>query len=287
VSLNNRELAVLVWSGILLLWVLSRRSVRPAIWNLIKSIFQPLIIGTLLGLAVWVAACVWVADQFGVWEVRLINETVLWFLATGLVLWFSLPRVAEEDRFVRKAVQRVVAFGLLGEIFINLVVLPIWIEIFLVPFITILVALEAFVDGQADYAQAQKLLEWVSALIGLALFAYVVISLITDPSQVEPAYIARLIALPIWLTLVALPLIFLIGMWFTYQGVFHMIGYWAEDKRAARRAKLLLLRHLNVRPRRVGSFDGLWQRRLSRASTDEERQAVIEEFLAAQSPSIA
>jgi hypothetical protein len=287
VVLNNREMALLVWSGIVLVWMLSRRSARPAIWNLIKSIFQPLIIGTLLALALWVGGCVWVADQFGVWESRLINETVLWFLATGLVLWLSLPRVAEEDRFFRNAVQRVVALGLLGEVFINLVVLPIWLELFLVPFITILVALEAFVDGQPEYAQAQKLLGWISALIGLTLFAYVVLALATDPSQIEPAYIARLVALPIWLTLFALPLIFLIGIWFAYQGVFHMIGYWSEDKQGARRATLLLLWHLNVRLRRIGSFEGLWQRRLSRAGTDDERRVVIKEFLAAQSPSVA
>lgn len=282
-SLNGREMAVLVWSGIVLLWMLTRPTMRPPMWNLVKSIFQPLIIGTLVGLAAWVASCAWAAEQFGIWETRLVNETVLWFLATGLVLWFSLPRVTEEDRFFRKAVQRVIAFGLLGEVFINLVVLPFGIELFLVPLITVVIALEAFVSGQPEYAQAQKLLEWTSALIGLALFTYVVISLISDPSQIEPAYLARLIALPIWLTLFTLPLIFFIGMWFAYQGVFHMIGFWAEDKRGTRRAKLLLLRHLGVRPRRIGSFNGLWQRRLSRADTDEERRAVIDEFLAAQS----
>jgi hypothetical protein len=98
---------------------------------------------------------------------------------------------------------------------------------------------------------------------------------------------ARLIALPVWMTLLALPPIFIIGMWFAYQGVFHMIGFWSEDKRTVRRAKLLLLRHLGVRPRRIGRFDGLWQRRLTRATTDEERRAVIDQFLAAQSPSVA
>jgi hypothetical protein len=172
-SVNGREMAVLVWSGIALLWVLSRPTMRSPVWNLVKSVFQPLIIGTLLGLAAWVAGCAWVAEQFGVWETQLINETVWWFLATGLVLWFSLPRVTEEDRFFRKAVQRVVALGLLGEVFINLVVLPFGIELFLVPFITILVTLEAFVSGQPEYAQAQKPIEWVSALIGLGLFTYV------------------------------------------------------------------------------------------------------------------
>jgi hypothetical protein len=284
VAVNNREIAMLIWSGIVLIAILSRRDTRPPIWNLVKAITQPLIIGTLLALAVWVAGLALAAEQFGIWEVRLINETVWWFLATGVVLWFSLPRVATEDQFFRKVLQRVVTFSLLGEVFINLVVFPLAVEFFLVPFLTVLIALEAFTRGQGEYASAQKLCERVSALIGLALFACVAIRLIGDPSQIDLAYIARLIALPAWLTLFSLPLIFLIGMWFAYQGVFHMIGFWAADKRTARRAKLLLLRHLNVRPRRVGRFDGLWQRRLTRAASDDERRAVIEQFMASHSP---
>ncbi|HSS32056.1 MAG TPA: hypothetical protein VLL27_02100 [Solirubrobacterales bacterium] len=284
-SLNGREEALLAWAAIALFWMLSRRDLRSAMWGVLKAAAKPAIVGSLLALAAWVAGCAWLAEQAGIWETSLVNETVWWFLATGLVIWFSVTRVADEDHVVRKTVARVVTIGLLAEIFINLVVLPFWAEFFLLPLITIVLTLGWFAEGKPEFAPAKKLCEWISSIIGLALFAYVVISLVTNPSQVDLDYLARLVALPIWLTLVTLPFLFVFGLFVAYDKAFRMISFWSEDKKAARRSKLLLFRRLGVRPRRVGRFNTPWQRQLTRAADEEERQAVVERFLREQTAS--
>lgn len=280
--LNNRELALVAWTGVVLVWMLSRRDLRPPLVDLVKVVVQPVILMPLCALAAWVAGEAWLAVQVGAWEPALLNETVWWFLITGLVLYFGAAQLTTEDHFWRKTIKRVVTLGLLAEVFVNLVVLPFWAEFLLLPVATLVVTMSWFTRSKPEYAPAHKLFEWAASIIGLSLFAFVAISLISDPGQVDPAYIGRLLALPVWLTVFTLPLVFVFGLWLVYDKAFRMIGFWSEDKSQARRAKFLLLRRLNFRARWIGAFDGQWQRRLVRASDTEDRQAVISEFLQEQ-----
>jgi len=278
-AFNNRELALLVWTGIVLALMLPRRELRRSLADLVKVVVQPLILALLFALAAWIAGGVWLGEQIGAWEPALLNETIWWFLITGLVIYFGGTRLTTEDHFWRKTVKRVVTLGLLAEVFVNLVVLPFWAELLLLPVATLVVTMGWFTRDKPEFAAAHKLFQWAASIIGLGLFAFVAISLISDPGQVDSAYIGRLLALPVWLTFFTLPLVFVFGLWLAYDKAFRMIGFWSEDKSQARGAKFLLLRRLNFRIRWIGDFDGKWQRRLVRASGGEGRQAVIHEFL--------
>ena len=158
-----------------------------------------------LALAVYVAVWLWLGAQVKAWDWRLINETIWWFLATGFVLLFGATRVAEEDDFFLRTAKRALTITIFAEFFVNLVVMPFWAEFLLVPTLTFVALVQVFVEHKDEMSAVKKLADNLSALIGLCLFAFVVVSLINNPSQLAPLDGLRSLLLPVTLTLLSLP----------------------------------------------------------------------------------
>jgi hypothetical protein len=282
VELNNRETAMLVWTGIALIWMLRNRDLRRSLGSLARTVLQPVILLPVLALAAYVAGCLWLGAQVEAWNWRLINETIWWFLATGFVLLFGATRVAEEDDFFLRTAKRALTITIFAEFFVNLVVMPFWAEFLLVPILTFVVLVQVFVEHKDEMSAVKKLADNLSALIGLGLFAFVVLSLINNPSQLAPLDGLRSLLLPVVLTLLSLPFIYLTGLWVAYDSVFCWIGFQAPDPGVARRAKWTLLTRLRWRARRVGRFDRRWQNQLATVDSPDEADAVVDRFLAEQ-----
>lgn len=282
-ELNNRELALVVWAGIALLFVLSKGEVRGSVFLLVRDLAKPPISVMILAFAGYLTACVWVAAQFELWSWELINETVFWFLVTGPSLFLGSTKAYEEDGFFSRTAKRMLTLGLLAEFFINLVVLPFWAEFFLIPIATFLVMLSVVAGQKAEQAPVKSLVDRLTSVIGLGLFAFVVISLLTDPGQLDPVTGLQTLALPVWLLLISPPFIYLLGLYTAYEGAFRRIIHLAKGNRwLALKACLTMLRRLHFRARRVGRFNGLWQKRLLMALPENQSNALFKEFMREQ-----
>jgi hypothetical protein len=287
VEFNDREIAMFIWTGIILAWLIPKPGIPQAIGGVLRALVQPVILGFLLSFAAYVAALVWLADRCSLWGPELINETIYWFLLSGLVLFGGVTRVFKEDDFFSRAARRTLTLSIVAEVIVNLVVMPLWIELFLVPLISLVVVMQVIAEAQEEHAQLKSFLGWVSAVIGFALLAYVGISLAGDPSQFDALYYAQLVALPVWLTLISLPFIYLVGLYAAYDQAFRRMSFVADNSGAARRAKMIMLRRFHLRARCIGAFNGGWQRRLLEAASAGRAGAVISEFLQEQKQATA
>jgi hypothetical protein len=73
-ELNNRELALVVWAAITLLFVLSKSEVRSPVFVLLQGLMKPPISVMIVAFASYLAAFIWLAAQFELWSWELINE---------------------------------------------------------------------------------------------------------------------------------------------------------------------------------------------------------------------
>jgi len=283
-SLNNRELALVVWTGIFLLWVLSRQDLRGSVLGIVRTLLGPVILVPLLSFGIYVAGWVWLADRVDLWQPQLINETIFWFLVSGLVLFGRFSQVYEQEDYFLRTARRAVTWGIVAEVLINLVVMPFWIEFFFLPFLTFLVLMQVVAETQDDLAPAKKFLDGALSVIGLGLFGFVALSVAFNPSQFDPAYYLRLLALPVWLSIISLPFIYLLGLYAAYDKHFRWLRFIAPNKAAARRARRALIRGCHLRARRLGKFDRAWQRRLvdAAATSPAEARRVVGQFLQAE-----
>lgn len=162
-ELNNREIAMLVWTGIVLVLMLRNRDLRQSLGNLVRTVLQPVILLPVLAFAGYVAGWLWLGAHVEAWNWRLVNETVWWFLATGFVLLFGAMRVAEEDDFFIRTAKRALTITIFAEFFVNLVVMPFWAEFLLVPILTFVVLAQILVEREEEMVAAKKLADNLSA----------------------------------------------------------------------------------------------------------------------------
>ena len=62
--LNNREIAVLLWLGVAMLWLLSQPKVRSSPCGILKLLLQPVIIIPLLTMFAWIGLELWVGATY-------------------------------------------------------------------------------------------------------------------------------------------------------------------------------------------------------------------------------
>lgn len=276
--MNNRELATVIWLGIGLAACLFSREIRGALWQVARSFSHPKVLGPVVALAAWTLGLVVLAHMWGLWEPDARNDTVVWFVTVGVVLYFSLERVTREG-FFRTTALRAVAVAVFVEGFVNLAVLSLPVELVLVPAVTFLGMLVAVSEGKEEYASAHRLVTDIVSVIGLCALVYGSIRLAED---FDAGYTVRALVLPVWLTLGVLPLVYIVGLWSAYESAFIRIDFQTEDPMNRRRAKRALARATHVRAAVVDRFAGRWIWELASADTDDEAREVTRRWLAQQ-----
>jgi hypothetical protein len=257
VDLNNREIAVLVWLGAGFAWAMSTPDVRGSLWQLVKVVFSSgVLLATILAYAAWTVGLVHLAARAGLWESELTSDTVVWALASFALL-FNSERILEDKNFLRQKVALALRATILIEVFVNLVVFPLPVELVLVPFVTLLAMLSAFSGTKPEYAQVGKLVDSLLGWIGIALLAFVAISLVVDPSRLDGTTGLRFL-LPVWLSLGLLPYSYLVALYAGYERAFKWINFNSVERTTRRAAKWALVRQCRLSARRLGEFRGSW-----------------------------
>lgn len=284
-SLNNRELALLIWLGLFLAVMLTKTDVRVSVWRVVVAFCHPKIFTSVVAALVYCVGLIWLGTQIGLWDTSLFNDTVVWFVSVVLVLLFSSNKVGNEH-YIRRAFSRAIALTVLIEGAVNLVVLPLPVELVLIPFATVLSLLLVVAESDEEYAPAAKLVNGLLVTIGTGLLLFVVIHTLTSLSSTDWTHVWRLLALPLWLTVGVLPFIYLAGTYAICESTFTRMDFFGGNvgvsRRARRRAKLAFLLGTRCRARLVGDFTGPWPKLLVQAPSFVAACAIVAEFRSAR-----
>ena len=276
-ELNNREWATLFWLGVVLLLVLWRKETRALLGDVVRIAAGWKIWVPFLALVAWMAILVMLAYRIRLWTTDLIKDTVIW-VGSGVALYFSVTQVRRQPHFFRGAALTGFKAAVFIEFYVNLYVFPFLIELILLPMITMLLMLSLVAGRDEKTRDVKRFIDALTALVGLALLAFVTISLILNWRQLDWPGTLRRLALPIWLTLGLLPFLYVLSLFSNYEQAFLQLRWASRDPMAIRRAKLALLTELNVHTRLVGNFVIPWPARLTRAASFHEARRIVRDY---------
>jgi hypothetical protein len=275
---NDREIAVVVWLGLFLLWAVSLPKVRRELPGLLEASLKAQILISVLALALYVTAVVYLGSLADLWKPALVSDTIFWFVASGFVLLGgSATLFKRSDQTLRPLVARLLGVTLVVEVLVNLYVFPLPVELVLVPFVTFLVCLGLVASREPDHKAVSDLVGGIQAVLGLGLFAYVAVRIAFDWDGFLDIGVLKL-ALPIWLTLACLPFMILMGLFSAYSTAFAMIRWASLEPARRQRARAALLRGLHLRAADVATFNGMWCKALTRSETDQQAREVVRQF---------
>lgn len=250
-ELNNREIILLVWSGIALLGVLCINGVRAQLPSLIKTALQPVLLRPVLLLAGYVAVLIFLGSRIGIWRPDLLFDTAMWFFVVALAMFLKAYQLPAGASLTRISLKRAAGLAVFIEVFVNLVVFSLVVEFFLLALVSLLVLLSAVAATDKKTKEAHRWIDGVITAIGFILLASVLFHIFFDWGDLDKTHALLAFALPVWLTLGLLPILWPVSIVSGYGSMFRWVNFATEDRRARLRAKLALVSTLYLRVRKV------------------------------------
>ncbi len=244
---NNREIALAIWLSIGMVLASSRRSIREAFHGIWKAFFRrPILIS--LGLMVsYIALVVFGLHETGLWNLGLLKNTVLWSISVATVSLFRIPQIAEDERYFRRVIKDNFKVIAVFEFVVAFYTLPLWAELLIVPLATVLVTMQVYAGGKEEYAPVGKLVSSLLGLFGWGLIVYATYKLVTDFGTFAQLGTLTNFSLPIVLSLLFLPFLFVLALYINYEEAFLRLNFTIKDVTHRRYAKRVALVGFHVR----------------------------------------
>jgi len=248
---NNREISTLFWLSVLAVWALRQEHLRQSFARIPKAFWKWRIVVLTLFLMLYVAACAYGMNRIGLWNPSHLKGTLLWFLGSGYVMFVQLLGEERNLGLLREIGFKCFKLILVMEFLIGMYVFSLPVELVFVPFLSLVVMMKAIADTEVekDYRAVQKLLDGILIIIGFVLVYHTVREAASEPGRLLASKTLKDFALPIWLTLSFLPVLYLGKLAAMYQVLFVRISFLINhDERVQRyvKWKTLLLCRLNV-----------------------------------------
>lgn len=275
---NNRQWAFLFWLLVVVLVVVRNRESRGSFGGAMRLLISPKFLVPIVLFIGLVAGMVVGARRVGLWDGDLTADTAMWVVTAGAVLFGSFSEASEEPHFVRRRALETFRVTALIEVLSEVFVLSLAAELTLQPLLALLAGVSVVAEQKKEHRPVKRVVDFVLAAGGWAMLLYVGASLINNWEALDKHHLVRQFALPIWLTIGALPYIYFLGLWAAYENAFIRItwrsgaGWWGRT-----RAKLVLVRSFGLSAHAVGSFAGPWQSQLADTGSFRAGREVIRE----------
>jgi hypothetical protein len=230
--MNDRELATFLLLGSFLVLVTVSKTGRGALLQLGKSLASP--VGVyLLSFALWIAAAVWLEAWLGLWTRDLIAGTLLWFLFIGFVWFLHIGGAGHDPDFIKRHVLEAIGIAALFEFFLNVEVLPLGYELALQVFLLVVVMIDALARTDNKYRAVTRLTGSVLVLTTFGLAIYTIRQLVAHWHQLDLLGLVDQLVLPVWLTIAAIPYLYLLALYAGYQSLILQMSFRNNNQKPA------------------------------------------------------
>lgn len=241
---SNRELALLFWFTIFVLYVLlskSREPVIPIIKILLSKTF--LIIFFLIG--VYLYGIVLLLKTLEVWSTSSLKDVLFWFFTVGLVLVFKIND-AKSKVYFKGIFFSAIKWTILLELIVNLHSFSLLIEIIILPILAFLAMTQAFAERDERHKVVSNLLENMITVAGLLIFCYSLYKTLVNFEDVLTFQTLVSLLLPSIITIFFIPFLYFLALYSTYESYFIDLDFMTVKKDKVKETKKLILRIANI-----------------------------------------
>lgn len=278
--LNSREDALLFWVLVAVgLGLYRAPGLAPSLANVVRSFLAPKLLILWVTSTAYVAVAVSVAESFGLWHPTSLKETVYWLAGTGLILAGGATQTRGDPAEFIRLLRRALRLTIFLEFFINFWVLPLGVELILIPLMALLLSLNVVAERDSNFTAVKRLIERVLLLIGVGLLIFVTASVVGDLGRLFTYETLEQLLIAPTLTLVFIPFLYLVAVVTAYEQIFIRIDIFLRDNRPlARQTKRATLRACGLNLRRVGRFSGRFYSKLAALRNERDLTELLREF---------
>lgn len=258
--LTNREVVTLILFGSLLVICLVKSDIRKSLGGIVNAFLQCKIVTVVLIFLAYAVLLVWLAAQIGLWDFRLLKDTILITAVIGFPMMFGAAQVKDGAYLVRKVTLATIGASAIVAFYLNLVSFNLLGEFLLQIIVTFaaLVSVVAKHQGNASLV-VRRFMDGVLVVIGLLLSTVTTVNLLRNWQDMDLETTGLTFAMSIWLPLTLLPFIYVLSFYIASESVFTMLPFFNGRKKPNWKVRLAVFIGFHASVRHASNFTGQWR----------------------------
>jgi hypothetical protein len=249
-TLSSREKASILWVGIFLIWMLSKKGIRGSLSRVLVPFFNKKLLLLYFFMIAYVGIELFLCSKIHLLDISLTKDVIFWILGTAFILLIDSNKVNGGEKYFRKKVFDSLKLVLLLEFIMNFYTFNILVEIVLVPGIFILVVMSTVAGAKDELLPAKKIIDFILAVVGVGIVIYVIANLASNFNELVTFNSVRTFIFPLILTIMYLPFIYFVALIMAYELLFvrlKVLLHHNESLITIVKKKIILLFHINLK----------------------------------------
>lgn len=277
--LSTREWATLIWGCIFMLYVLCHSEIRKSLWNVIVIFFDKKLRILWEIILLYVLTITMVFCYLPIWENIYIKDIIIWFLFSGLIYCMNAVSSEADETYIKKILKDNLKFTMILEFFMSTFTFNIWIELAIIPVITIITVMNVIAERKEEYKSVHKLLDSVLAIAGFWIFYETIKIGINEYKQLNIINTLVSFMIPIAYLILIIPLEYALELYSKYELLFLRMTFKEEkDKKTKIRHRVAIICSCRISVRRVLLFQREYMGMMYVKMKDNEFEKLIREF---------
>lgn len=277
--LSTREWATLIWGCIFMLYVLCHSEIRKSLWNVIVIFFDKKLRILWEIILLYVLTITIVFCYLPIWENIYIKDIIIWFLFSGLIYCMNAVSSEADETYIKKILNDNLKFTIILEFFMSTFTFNIWIELAIIPVITIITVMNVIAERKEEYKSVHKLLDSVLAIAGFWIFYETIKIGINEYKQLNIINTLVSFMIPIAYLILIIPLEYALELYSKYELLFLRMTFKEEkDKKTKIRHRVAIICSCRISVRRVLLFQREYMGMMYVKMKDNEFEKLIREF---------
>jgi hypothetical protein len=280
-ELDNRQIATLIWSGIivasLVAWPKVRRTAWPALLDVLRSMAKWQIVIPFTVYFAYSIGVIALAGHLMLWHSSLFIDTVIIILFVGVPMFMNANTAKDADSLIKKTLRDAVGISALLVFYIGLEPFSLTGELVLLPVISLLSILSV-AARKPEQKPAKRLIDGALVILGVWLMWRTTAVITSSWSNKEVHQSAEELLLSVLLPLALLPTVYVFALVMRYESLTYSLPNFNDKKRTPLYVWAAIIVHLNVRLGMLGNFIGLWRQQLAQTGNYSEASFCLREF---------
>ena len=244
-TFNNREIALISYLIIFIIWTLTQKNIRQSIVTVIKAFMARKILISIFVLLLYIALIAYGLFKIGLWDKSMIKDTVYWTFGVGFIIMMDFDKALKEEHYFKNLVKENFKVLIIIEFIVGLYVFGIITEFILMPFVILFSMLLGYTEVYKEHGQVRKFLNGIFGILGTIYLIYSGYHICSDFTGFATLGNLKTFLFPLIMFVLFLPFAYSFALFAHYESLFVRLGFFLKDKKLRRFAKWRIILSVN------------------------------------------
>ena len=242
---STRELATAFWVGAILIAlgmaIVTNKKIRQGFIGVLKCFFNRKLRKLWEIYFLYIGIITLMFSRFPIWKNIYLKDIILWTLFSGLTICMNAVADEADEKYISKVLKDNIRFTVVTEFLLSTFTFSLWVELIIIPIITVIVLFDTVAEHKSDAIAVHKLLQDVMAFAGLCVILQTVRVGILEYRELNVINTLVSFFIPIVYLLLVTPLEYAFELYSKYEMLFIQMHFKEPSDKMVRRK-----RHLKV-----------------------------------------